>query len=78
MWAVSWVMRDMPKLKNREIVLASRPVGEPTLDNFSLIEEDIEETPERGLVLKTLFLSRSVHAWPHGPGQILYLCNRPW
>ena len=47
----------MPMLKTRKIVLASRPVGEPTDDNFRLIEEGIADQPERGLLLKTLFLS---------------------
>ena len=47
----------MPKLKTRKIVLASRPIGEPTEDNFRLIEEGIADQPERGLLLKTLFLS---------------------
>ena len=40
-----------------KIVRASRPVGEPTEDNFRLIEEGIADRPERGLLLKTLFLS---------------------
>lgn len=42
---------------NRQITLASRPVGAPTPDNFKLIETAVP-TPERGQVLvKALYLS---------------------
>ena len=47
----------MPKLKNRKIVLASRPVGEPTEDNFRVVETEEPDNPDRGLLLKTLWLS---------------------
>ena len=42
---------------NRQITLASRPVGAPTPDNFKLVETQVP-TPERGQVLvKALYLS---------------------
>ena len=47
----------MPKLKNHKIVLASRPLGKPTEDNFRLIESEEPEQRDGGLLLKTLWLS---------------------
>jgi len=47
----------VPKLRNRKIVLASRPLGEPTEDNFLLIESEEPEQRNGGLLLKTLWLS---------------------
>ena len=47
----------MPASKNRRIVLASRPVGEPKPDNFRIIEEDIEQPGPGEILLKTLWLS---------------------
>lgn len=47
----------MTEKKNRQITLASRPVGEPTPENFKLVETAIG-TPERGQVLvQSLYLS---------------------
>ena len=43
--------------KNRQILLASRPKGEPTRDNFRLVESEIPAVPENGLLLRTLYLS---------------------
>jgi N-terminal domain of oxidoreductase len=39
------------------IVLASRPVGEPTLDNFRLEELPIEQPGPGQMLLRTLWLS---------------------
>jgi NADPH-dependent curcumin reductase len=47
----------VPKLKNRKIVLASRPFGEPTEDNFRVIETEEPDRLDSGLLLKTLWLS---------------------
>ncbi|HEY3147719.1 MAG TPA: NADP-dependent oxidoreductase [Dongiaceae bacterium] len=47
----------MSVAKNRKIVLASRPVGEPAPANFHLIEEDIAPPGAGQLLLKTLWLS---------------------
>ena len=42
---------------NRQWILDSRPVGEPTMENFELVETDVPE-PERGEVLvRTLYMS---------------------
>src|SRR5471032_513677 len=42
---------------NRRIVLASRPHGAPTADNFRLEKQDIPTAQAGQLVLRTLFLS---------------------
>jgi NADPH-dependent curcumin reductase len=39
------------------IVLASRPVGEPTLDNFRLEEQPISQAGSSQMLLRTLWLS---------------------
>jgi NADPH-dependent curcumin reductase CurA len=41
----------------RRIVLASRPTGEPTSENFRLEELPVPEAPAGGLLLRTLYLS---------------------
>lgn len=43
--------------KNRQIVLASRPRGELTLDNFKLVEADIPEPGLGQMLLCTIYLS---------------------
>ncbi len=47
----------MARLRNRKIVLASRPVGEPKESDFRLVETEQNEEPASGLLLKTLWLS---------------------
>ena len=42
---------------NRRIVLASRPVGEPTLANFRLEQGQVPEAGEGQVLLRTRFLS---------------------
>src|SRR5688572_11364329 len=42
---------------NRQIVLASRPIGEPTPKNFRLVEGEAPRQPEGGVLLRTLYLS---------------------
>jgi NADPH-dependent curcumin reductase len=44
-------------VKNRRIVLASRPKGEPSADNFRLEETDVPQPQEGEVLLKTLYLS---------------------
>jgi NADPH-dependent curcumin reductase CurA len=43
--------------KNRKIVLASRPDGEPQPEHFKLIESEVPEPGEGQVLLKTLWLS---------------------
>jgi NADPH-dependent curcumin reductase CurA len=43
--------------KNRQILLASRPRGEPTPDNFELIETDAPEPGPGQMLLRTIYLS---------------------
>jgi NADPH-dependent curcumin reductase len=42
---------------NKQVVLASRPVGEPTDENFNLIESAIPEPGDNEVLLQTIFLS---------------------
>jgi NADPH-dependent curcumin reductase CurA len=43
--------------KNRQILLASRPRGEPVPDNFKLVETDVPEPSPGQLLLRTIYLS---------------------
>ena len=43
--------------KNRQILLASRPRGEPTPDNFKLVETDVPEPGPGQMLLHTVYLS---------------------
>jgi NADPH-dependent curcumin reductase CurA len=47
----------MPRHQVRQIVLASRPAGEPGLDNFRLEQVDLPEIGPGQLLLQTLYLS---------------------
>lgn len=47
----------MTDLQNRQIVLASRPQGEPTVDNFRLIETGLPAIASGQVLLQTLYLS---------------------
>ena len=42
---------------NRQILLASRPSGEPSLDNFRLAETEIPEPGSGQMLLRTVYLS---------------------
>ena len=42
---------------NLQIRLASRPSGEPTLDNFELIESDIPVHQKDQMLLRAIYLS---------------------
>jgi len=43
--------------KNRQVVLASRPQGEPVPANFSIVETDMPSPRDGEILLKTLYLS---------------------
>src|SRR6187431_1148381 len=43
--------------KNRQILLAARPNGEPTLDDFRLVETAIPEPGPGRMLLRTVYLS---------------------
>src|ERR1022692_2049282 len=47
----------MPAEKNRQIVLASLPSGEPTPDNFRLVETEVPELGSGQMLLRTIYLS---------------------
>ena len=44
-------------MQNRQILLASRPPGEPTLDNFQLVETTLPSPAPGQLLLRSLYLS---------------------
>lgn len=47
----------MATVKNRQIVLASRPHGEPGSDHFRLVETDLAEPGDGQMLLRTVYLS---------------------
>ena len=47
----------MSQLINRQILLASRPVGEPTVDNFRLVETPVSELAEGQVLVRNHYLS---------------------
>lgn len=47
----------MTAAKNRRILLASRPRGEPTPENFKLVETDVPESVPGQMLLRTIYLS---------------------
>ena len=47
----------MPDIVNRQIVLASRPVGEPRDENFKLVEASVQELADGEVLLCTIYLS---------------------
>lgn len=49
--------RPLSNPMNHTIILASRPVGLPTLDNFRLVPEPVPVPAEGELLLKTLYVS---------------------
>src|SRR5262245_53230160 len=44
-------------LKNRQVLLASRPRGEPTPDNFRLVEGEAPRPGPGQMLLRTIYLS---------------------
>jgi NADPH-dependent curcumin reductase len=44
-------------LRNRQILLASRPSGEPTLDNFRLVESEVQHPGPGQMLLRAIYLS---------------------
>ncbi len=47
----------MPQTTNRQIVLASRPEGEPKVENFRLVDVPLAEPAPGQVLLQTLYLS---------------------
>src|SRR5712691_6784341 len=47
----------MTAAKHRQILLAARPRGEPTPDNFKLVEADVPEPGPGQMLLRTVYLS---------------------
>lgn len=43
--------------KNRQILLASRPQGEPVPENFRLVESEIPDPPSGKMLLRSIYLS---------------------
>jgi NADPH-dependent curcumin reductase CurA len=47
----------MTAAKNRQILLAARPLGEPTPDDFRLVEAEVPEPGPGQMLLRTVYLS---------------------
>ncbi len=47
----------MENRKNKQILLASRPAGMPTPDNFKLVEAEMPQPDEGEVLIRTLYLS---------------------
>ncbi|MBP6744604.1 NADP-dependent oxidoreductase, partial [bacterium] len=47
----------MSETQNRQITLASRPVGEPKDENFRLVEGVLPQPSKDEVVLRTIYLS---------------------
>src|SRR3954453_20618269 len=47
----------MTAAKNRQVLLASRPCGEPTLADFRLVEAEVPEPGPGQMLLRTVYLS---------------------
>jgi NADPH-dependent curcumin reductase CurA len=47
----------MASMKNKQILLVSRPPGMPTLDNFSIVDAEVPEPKDGEVLLRTRFLS---------------------
>ena len=48
---------SVSRTKNRQILLASHPSGEPSQDNFRLAETDIPKPGPGQMLLRTIYLS---------------------
>ncbi|MFO0881283.1 MAG: NADP-dependent oxidoreductase [Gemmataceae bacterium] len=47
----------MTAIQNRQVLLAARPHGEPTLENFNLVEVELPEVGPGQMLLRTIYLS---------------------
>src|SRR5260221_12273456 len=47
----------MAQVKNRQILLRSRPTGKPTTENFERVEHPVPEPGDGQVLLRTLYLS---------------------
>jgi hypothetical protein len=47
----------MTAMKNKEILLISRPAGKPTADNFSTVESTVPQPKDGEILLRTRFMS---------------------
>src|SRR6201993_1993193 len=49
--------QNVKRTKNRQILLASRPSGEPSQENFELAETEIPKPGPGQMLLRTIYLS---------------------
>ena len=47
----------MGTMKNRQILLASRPTGMPTLENFRIVDAELPQPKDGEVLIRTLYLS---------------------
>lgn len=50
-------MNGMSIMKNKKILLVSRPTGMPTLDNFKIVDAEMPQPKDGEILIKTLYLS---------------------
>jgi NADPH:quinone reductase len=47
----------MPRMKNKQIILASRPTGMPGMDNFATIDAEVPQPKDGEVLVRTRYLS---------------------
>ena len=47
----------MPVMKNKQIILASRPTGMPALDNFATVDSEVPQPKDGEVLVRTRYLS---------------------
>ena len=47
----------MPTMKNKQIILASRPAGMPALDNFATVDAEVPQPKDGEVLVRTRYLS---------------------
>jgi NADPH-dependent curcumin reductase CurA len=47
----------MPVMKNKKIILASRPTGMPAMDNFATVDAEVPQPKDGEILVRTLYLS---------------------
>ena len=50
---------------NKKIILKQRPVGEPKLEDFELLEEEIRNPEDDEVLLKTIYMSLDPVSYTH-------------
>lgn len=70
-------MTDQPQ-RHRRWVLASRPHGEPTAENFRPEESEVPTPPGSSAAAYRLFIARPVYARAHERRAVLFAAGGHW